>query len=70
MREQQVLLVAIAAAPLLDQLALKRWRIQANGYAEVRIEVLERDRLDMALVDTCRTANVGTRVPPYLTRAR
>lgn len=69
MREQEVLLVATAAAPLLDELASKRWRIWANGYAEVRIEVLERDRLEMALVDTCRTASVGTRVPPYPTRA-
>lgn len=42
--QQQVLLVAIAAAPALDQLALQRIQVQPRRLAAEGIEVLEGDR--------------------------
>ncbi len=45
MREQQVLLEAIAAAAAVDELCLQRSQIEPDRPLEQRIEVLEGDRL-------------------------
>ena len=43
-QKQSVLLVAITAAPAMDQLALQRFQIQRRRPPSHRIDVLERDR--------------------------
>lgn len=49
-REQQVLLVAVAAAPARHHLVLKAAEVEADAPAEEHVQVLERDGLDVRQV--------------------
>ena len=45
------MLEAVAPAALIDQLAMQSPGFERDGYAAVRVEVLERDRDDVRAVD-------------------
>jgi len=52
--EQQVLLEAVAASALQNELALQRVDIEPDRGAPQRVEVLERDRGRMQRVQGCK----------------
>src|SRR6185312_2441206 len=57
--EKQVVLVAIAAAALVHELALQGIEVERQRPVEQRVEVLERDAGGVALVDEAQRVERG-----------
>ena len=57
--EQQVVLEAIAAAPVAHEFPLQRRLIEPNGPAQERVEILERDRQRVPKVERAQRLQRG-----------
>jgi hypothetical protein len=49
--KKRVLLKAISTAPIMNELSLDRWQIQADGTAEMNVQILEWNRAGMAALN-------------------